>query len=86
MTPEIHHSHGMKYAMYSRNEHAAPHVHVYYGGACACIAVRSLRITAGNLPVTQTALAKAWIKAHREELLTMWDNRLKPGGIYYIED
>jgi hypothetical protein len=76
----------MKILMYTRNEHEAPHVHVYYAEHSARIAVRSLRVTVGSLPNKQTALAKEWIEQHQKELLRMWDNRMLPGGIYYIRD
>ena len=72
--------------MYLRGEHNPPHLHVKYGSRKACIDIRDGSLIKGSLPQTQFSLAVDWIAAHRGELLAMWENRLKPGGVYKITD
>ncbi len=77
---------GVKIKMYNRNEHPKPHVHIEYSGFSASIAIEDFELLVGALPSKQLAESLNRIARHREKLLTMWENRMVPGGIYTIED
>ena len=75
---------GIRISMFNRGEHPTPHLHVKCAQYKACISIRTLRVTVGFLPNTQRDAAKAWIGAHQNELLDMWNRRMDPGGIHTI--
>jgi hypothetical protein len=76
---------GLQISMYIRGEHNPPHLHVKYGGRKACLSIHDLRLVKGSLPAPQLSAVRAWVAAHRDELLTMWDSRERPGAVYKIE-
>ena len=54
-------------------EHAPPHFHALYGEYEALIDIRTLEITAGNLPKRALALTIEWAVEHRNELMEDWE-------------
>lgn len=58
--------------MYYR-EHGIPHFHALYGEHEASIAIESLTILRGELPLRVLRLVEQWASLHREELLKNWD-------------
>ena len=56
----------------SGNEHNPPHVHVFYSGKEASFDFNG-KLLVGRLPAKQTALMKAWILLHQDELFADWE-------------
>ena len=86
MPPVRNATNGITYFMYFEVRHNVPHLHVGYGGDLASIAINDGRVLSGGLRNKQLAESRKWIALHREEWLTMWSNRLAPGGVYTIKD
>lgn len=86
MPPVRTQTNGIKYSMYQRGEHWRPHVHLAYAEFTAAIALDSLDILHSNLPPQKLREALRWVGSHQQELLQMWDRRMKPGGIYTIPE
>jgi hypothetical protein len=63
---------GIVVQMYWR-DHAPPHVHAFYQGDEALIAVGDGGLIAGRLPPTGLRLMREWIAKHREALLANWE-------------
>ena len=81
---------GIGYYMYpDEGGHKRAHVHVYYpafeNALVIAVDTPELEELAGWIPARQARAAKRWLIRHREELLSMWANRLAAGGIYEIE-
>ncbi len=63
---------GVTVQMYWR-DHPPPHIHVFYGGAEALIAIETGEIIAGTLPRGTARMLRAWIAQRREALLANWE-------------
>ncbi|MFZ4068643.1 MAG: DUF4160 domain-containing protein [Caulobacterales bacterium] len=63
---------GITVQMYWR-DHPPPHVHVFYGGAEALIAIESGDVLGGRLPPGALRLVRGWIADQRQALLSNWD-------------
>jgi hypothetical protein len=70
---------GFTVQMYWR-DHPPPHVHVFYAGAEALIAIETGTVIAGGLPPAALRLILAWIEDKRADLLANWERarRLEP--------
>ncbi|MEI9990313.1 MAG: DUF4160 domain-containing protein [Rhizomicrobium sp.] len=55
------------------NDHPPPHVHVYYQGLEALIAIETGDIIVGELPRGARRLMREWVNSHRVELLANWE-------------
>jgi hypothetical protein len=69
--PEISRFYGIVIAMFY-NDHNPPHFHVRYGGARALVAIETLVILEGRLPVRAHSMVKEWAAQHRDELMQNW--------------
>jgi hypothetical protein len=69
--PTISQFFGISVAMYWQ-DHPPPHVHVFYGGAEALIAVETGELIAGRLPRGALRIARDWIASKRNLLLANW--------------
>lgn len=66
---------GITFEVRSREQnHALPHVHASYGEYSISISIGDGRILSGNLPRKHEKSASAWVLAHKEKLLTDWNN------------
>ena len=54
-------------------DHAPPHFHVRYSERKATVAIRPLRLLAGNLPPRILGFVIEWAALHERELLLDWD-------------
>ncbi|BBK35108.1 hypothetical protein STAQ_01860 [Allostella sp. ATCC 35155] len=63
---------GIVVQMYYR-DHPPPHVHAYYQGFEALIAVETGETIAGALPAKAARIVADWVLARRVELLANWD-------------
>lgn len=74
--PEISRFYGMIIKMYfQQKEHNPPHIHVLYGDYMGSIEIESLKMSEGDLPPKALSLAQEWVKAHQDELLTIWNTQ-----------
>jgi hypothetical protein len=58
-------------AMYYR-DHNPPHVHAFYGGYEALIAIEDARVLQGKLPPPVMLIMRRWIVLRRAALLSGW--------------
>jgi hypothetical protein len=65
--PEISRFFGIIIKMFF-HDHVPPHFHVEYNSNRAIIAIETLEIIEGNLPVRQLKLVQAWAIIHEMEL------------------
>jgi hypothetical protein len=63
---------GITIQMYWR-DHPPAHLHAFYGGAEALIAIEDGELLAGRLPPGALRLVREWIEANRAGLLSNWD-------------
>ena len=63
---------GMIVQMYWR-EHPPAHVHVFYAGQEALIAIETGAIIAGDLPPSALRIVRPWIAERRLELMANWE-------------
>jgi hypothetical protein len=63
---------GMVIQMYWR-DHPPPHIHVFYSGSEALVAIESGEVIGGDLPPRALRLVRAWIEERKRELLANWD-------------
>jgi hypothetical protein len=63
---------GFVVRMYWR-DHPPPHIHVYYQGLEALVAIETGDIMAGELPRGARRLIRDWANRHRAELLANWE-------------
>lgn len=72
--PEISRFYGIVIRMFAETgaQHYRPHFHAIYGDHAASVAIDSLEILGGGLPVPQRRLVEAWAELHRAELLEDW--------------
>ena len=62
---------GIVVAMFYR-EHGRAHVHVYYSGDVATIAVESGKVLGGKIPRPELRMVREWMLLNQEELLHAW--------------
>jgi len=62
---------GIVIAMFYR-EHGRAHIHAYYSGKVAVIAVHDGELLSGRIPRPELRLVREWILLHRDELLVAW--------------
>jgi hypothetical protein len=55
------------------SDHPPPHVHAYYQGFEAILAIETGEVIGGHLPPKVSALLKNWILSRQEALLDNWD-------------
>lgn len=70
--PRISAFHGIVISMYHNETHGPPHFHVSYGEHEALVAIGSLEIVQGSLPVRQLRLVRRWAGIHQGELAETW--------------
>jgi hypothetical protein len=63
---------GITVQMYWR-DHPPPHIHVFYGGAEALIAIETGEVLGGGLPPGALRLVRAWIAEKRDLLRANWN-------------
>jgi hypothetical protein len=63
---------GFVVQMYWR-DHPPPHIHVYYQGFEALIAIESAEIIGGSLPPAAMRIIRGWVAHRRAELLANWE-------------
>ena len=63
---------GFTIQMYWR-DHPPPHIHVFYAGAEALVAIDSGEIIAGSLPRGAARLIREWISVQRPALRANWE-------------
>lgn len=61
----------VKIAVYAK-DHAPPHFHVLAAEYAATISMKTLEITAGDLPVGTYRLVVDWASGHMDVLLDAW--------------
>lgn len=70
--------------LYADNrQHNKPHVHVFYAGHEASVAIDG-ELLAGSLPLKQMRILSAWLAIHEEELYAAWNKAVRgeaPGKI-----
>ncbi|MEZ4767114.1 MAG: DUF4160 domain-containing protein [Caldilineales bacterium] len=72
--PLISRFYGIAIKMYfSQSEHGIPHFHALYGEYNAVVAIETLEMLEGDLPVRAERLVKEWGAQYQSELLEMWD-------------
>lgn len=64
--------------------HNKPHFHVYYAEHEASVGIDG-ELIAGNLPVKQLKLVRAWAVIHEEELYKAWNNAVRNKPFEKIE-
>ena len=62
---------GIVIAMFYR-EHGRAHIHVFYSGDVAVIAVHDGEVLSGSIPRPALRLVREWISLHEDELLEAW--------------
>lgn len=79
--PELARFYGLVIRMFAETgeRHHLPHFHVVGADGEAVLAIETLEILAGALPVRDRRLVEAWAELHRAELLDNWA-RLQAGG------
>ena len=70
--PRISAFYGIVIAMY-HDDHPPPHLHAVYGEYEARIAIDSLQVDAGWLPIRALRLVREWGELHRAELKDNWE-------------
>jgi hypothetical protein len=70
--PEIHRIGKIIITIYHRGEHWFPHFHAKYGDHKVSIAINTLEVLEGELPLVQLAKVKKWAKKHQDGLLDRW--------------
>jgi hypothetical protein len=70
--PTIAHFLGISVAMYFR-DHNPPHVHAFYGGYEALIAIGDASVLRGRLPPTAMLIVRRWVTMRRDELFANWE-------------
>ena len=71
--PVIARFYGILIKMYfSQSEHGVPHFHAIYGEFNAVIAIATLEMLEGDLPVRARTLVAEWAGQHQLELSEMW--------------
>jgi hypothetical protein len=63
---------GFLVQMYWR-DHPPPHVHVFYQGFEALIAIETGEVILGSLPPGALRLIRPWIERRRADLMTNWE-------------
>ena len=63
---------GIVVQMYWR-DHPPPHIHVFYQGFEALIALEDGEAIGGRLPPKASTLVRDWVLSRRRELLHNWD-------------
>ena len=71
--PTISLFYGITVRMYWKDtdRHKEPHIHAYYSGYEAVFDFNG-NVLSGEFPIKQTALIKAWILLHEEDLNADW--------------
>lgn len=82
--PRLSHFYGISVYMYF-GDHAPPHVHAVYGGDEALLRIDDGSVVRGGLPRTAARLVKAWMAAHRDELLANWERAQRAEALFPIE-
>ncbi len=54
-------------------DHNPPHVHVWYQGREALVAIESGEIIAGTLPRTAARMMRDWVRSRKAELMVNWE-------------
>jgi hypothetical protein len=62
---------GITIQMYWR-DHPPPHMHVFYSGEEALIAIATGEIVAGKLPKAALRIVQDWAQLRRSELMENW--------------
>ena len=63
---------GIVVQMYWR-DHPPPHVHAFYQGFEAIVAIETGEAVGGRLPPKAAALVRGWVLSRRQELLDNWE-------------
>ncbi|MDR3297653.1 MAG: DUF4160 domain-containing protein [Prevotellaceae bacterium] len=66
-------------------QHKLPHIHVRYQNFKAVFSIPDGDLIGGDLPPKKTALVKAWIFLHEEELMADWELATSENNIFRIE-
>lgn len=78
--PKVSEFYGLRIYFYFE-DHPPPHFHVFYGEHEARVAIESLEVIAGFLPVRANALVVEWAVQHRAELRRAWEQASRPGPV-----
>lgn len=54
-------------------DHNPPHVHVWYQGQEALVAIETGDVLAGHLPRASVQIIRDWIRVHQAELMANWE-------------
>jgi len=78
--PEISRFFGIVVRMFAEagSTHHRPHVHAFYQNWSGVLAIDTIEMLEGDLPVAQARLLEAWSWIHQQELLADWE-RLRAG-------
>jgi hypothetical protein len=63
---------GLTVQMYWR-DHPPAHIHVFYGGAEALIAIETCEVIGGHLPPAALRIVRDWMQNRRADLLENWE-------------
>jgi uncharacterized protein DUF4160 len=63
---------GIVIQMYWR-EHGPPHLHAYYQGFEALVAIETGELLGGHLPPNAMRLVRQWVLLRRAELVNNWE-------------
>lgn len=74
--PVIARFYGMVIKMFfAQREHNPPHIHAVYGEYVGAVDIQTLEMLEGDLPPKALSMIREWIKAHRDELMHMWNTQ-----------
>ena len=67
---------GISIKMYfQQSEHNPPHFHAIYGEYVGAIDIQTGKLIEGDLPGRALKLVQEWLKAHRKEVLDIWNTQ-----------
>lgn len=68
---------GIVVKMYFRqSEHNPPHFHCFYGELVAVVSISDQTLLEGNFPKKQLKVIQKWAKAHKKELMDIWNTQV----------
>ena len=78
---------GITFYMYWSEDqrHHIAHVHAYYAGESAVLALEDGRVLEGELPKRSAKRARAWVLANRAALQSNWERAMNHERLEWID-
>ena len=74
--PILSNFYGILIKMYfQQSEHNPPHIHAIYGEYMGAINIQTGELMEGDLLDRALKLVREWLKAHKDELLKIWNTQ-----------